>query len=200
MDEKKIDAKQCQVGEERVSNTTKNADSDTCARVALTRTTNFRTSYFNQFHTGTMGLCLATGMSGTYTYDELKSEGNQLNARLPLAELQVGGIIKLQGVQSFFSTKPLLDPKWLKERLTMSEYQSLVGMAKMFSPHDIPHRTQTAANGAQAATDVLNQQWNSRGVYLTFSMGEMHSNVTALHNGRATTQHKQDAFLYIRID
>lgn len=159
-----------------------------------------------------MGLCLATGMSGTYTYDELKSEGNQLNARLPLAELQVGGIIKLQGVQSFFSTKPLLDPKWLKERLTMSEYQSLiegvnegtikamVGMAKMFSPHDIPNRTQTAANGAQAATDVLNQQWNSRGVYLTFSMGEMHSNVTALHNGRATTQHKQDAFLYIRID
>ncbi len=159
-----------------------------------------------------MGLCLASGMSGAYTYDELKGEVRQLNARLPLAELQVGGIIKLQGVQSLFSTKPLLDPKWLKERLTMDEYQSMVeavnegtinamvGMPKCYSPHDIPQRTQTAANGAQTATDALNQQWNQKGVYLTYSLGEMHSHVTAVHEGGATTQHKQDAFLYLRID
>lgn len=98
----------------------------------------------------------------------------------------------------------------------MAEYQSIVeavnegtinamvGMSKVFSPHDIPMRAQTAANGAQTATDALNQQWNHKGVYLTFSMGEMHSTVTGIrsHNGHtsATTQHKQDAFLYIRID
>lgn len=159
-----------------------------------------------------MGLCIAAAAMGNYTYDEVKNEVAYVMPRLPLAELQGGGIIKLPGTQSLFSTKPLLDPKWLKGRLTMAEYQAIVeavnegtigamvGMRKMFSPYEIPQRTQTAANGAQAAADALNRQWNSRGVYVTFTLGEMHSNVVGIHHGHATTQHKQDAYLYIRID
>jgi hypothetical protein len=108
-----------------------------------------------------------------YTLEETEAEIAQLVPRLPVAELMNGGIIKLEGANGFFNPNSLLDPSWLKGKLTPEEYRaaidlinkltahSHIGLRKMYTASDRPVRENLRTQAGMAAVQELNQRYPS---------------------------------------
>ncbi|CAF1162222.1 unnamed protein product [Adineta steineri] len=115
----------------------------------------------------------AIGMLSTYTEQDVEAEVATLTPRLPMAELMNGGIIKLQGANGFFNPNSLLDPSWLKGKMTVDEYReaidyinkctahSCIGLSKMFSPSERPMRENIRTQAGTGAVQQINQRFPS---------------------------------------
>lgn len=73
-----------------------------------------------------MGLCLTTcclpsAYKGNWTEAELRAGMEPNLAALPLAEMQPGNVIKVNGNGGCFNPAPLLNPGWLQQRMTQDE-------------------------------------------------------------------------------
>ena len=71
-----------------------------------------------------MGAVAAT--YSTYTEQDIDQQIAKLTPRLPIAQLMNGGMIKLEGVNGFFNPNSLLDPSWLKDKITIEEYTQAI--------------------------------------------------------------------------
>ena len=119
-----------------------------------------------------------SGLFAPYTIEELEMEVAKIAPRLPVAELMNGGIIKLEGANGVFNPNSLLDPSWLKGRMTGDEYFqaisyinkcaacSHVGLSKMYSTTERPMRLQLLTNAGMAAVQQLNE--NHKSVRFTY--------------------------------
>jgi hypothetical protein len=108
-----------------------------------------------------------------YTVEEAEAEIAQLTPRLPVAELMNGGIIKLQGASGFFNSNSLLDPSWLKGKLTVEEYSQAidyinkctahthVGLSKLYNISERPMRENLKTQAGMAAVQQLNERFRS---------------------------------------
>ena len=119
----------------------------------------------------TMG-CKNSVFSG-YTAEQLDEEVAKVAPRLPVAELMNGGIIKLEGPNGLFNPDSLLDPGWLRGRMTLEEYRdainhinkctaySHIGMTKIFMTSEQPMRDRLRREAGMAAVEELNQHYRS---------------------------------------
>ncbi|CAF3866074.1 unnamed protein product [Rotaria sordida] len=113
--------------------------------------------------------CVGAVMS-SYTQEELDAELAAFVPRLPVAVLMNGGIIKLKGVNGFFNPNSLLDPSWLKGKMTAEEfYQAIdlinkrtaytqLGMSRVFFATEKPYRDQLRTQAGMAAVQEINQR------------------------------------------
>ena len=114
-----------------------------------------------------------SGLFSPYTAEELDMEVNKLAPRLPIAELMNGGIIKLEGANGLFNPNSLLDPSWLKGKLTIDEYissinyinkcaaHSYIGLSKIYSTSQRAMRLNLITNAASQAVQQLNERYSS---------------------------------------
>ncbi|CAF1129677.1 unnamed protein product [Rotaria sp. Silwood1] len=121
--------------------------------------------------------CIGAVMT-PYTEAELDTELAAFVPRLPVAVLMNGGIIKLEGVNGFFNPNSLLDPSWLKDKMTAQEfYQAIdyinkrtaytqVGMSRVFLASEKPYRDQLRTQAGMAAVEEINQRHPS--VHFTY--------------------------------
>ena len=119
-----------------------------------------------------------SGIFAPYTAEELDMEVAKLAPRLPVAELMNGGIIKLEGANGVINPYSLLDPSWLKGRMTADEYTqaihyinkcaalSHVGLSKIYTSGERATRLQLLTNAGFAAVQQLNE--NHRSVRFTY--------------------------------
>jgi hypothetical protein len=115
----------------------------------------------------------ASSVFSAYTVEEAEAEIAQLTPRLPFAELMNGGIIKLQGASGFFNPNSLLDPSWLKGKLTVEEYwqaidyinkctaHTHVGLSKVYNTSERPMRENLKTQAGMAAVQQLNERFKS---------------------------------------
>ena len=116
--------------------------------------------------------CKNSVLSG-YTAEQLDEEVAQLTPRLPVAELMNGGIIKLEGPNGFFNPESLLDPSWLRGRMTLDEYRdaiyhinkctaySQIGLSKIYMTSEMPMRDKLRSEAGMAAVEEVNQRHRS---------------------------------------
>jgi len=110
------------------------------------------------------------GSLSTYTMEEVEVEIAKLTPHLPMAVLMNGGIIKVEGANGFFNPNSLLDPSWLKGKMTVQEYQQAidyinkcaahthVGLTKMFNSSERVMRLNLKAQAGMKAVEEINQQ------------------------------------------
>jgi hypothetical protein len=115
----------------------------------------------------------AIGMNSAYTMEDVEAEIATLVTRLPVAELMNGGIIKLKGANGFFNPNSLLDPSWLKGKMTVNEYRdaieyinkctaySCIGLSKMYPTSDRPIRENIRTQAGMAAVQKINERFPS---------------------------------------
>ncbi|UJR38636.1 hypothetical protein I4U23_031301 [Adineta vaga] len=120
----------------------------------------------------------AVGLLTTYSAEEAESEIGKLTPHLPMAELMNGGIIKVEGANGFFNPNSLLDPSWLKGKMTVEEYQnainyinkcaahSQVGLSKAYNTSERPMRLNLKTQAGMKAVEEINQR--HRGVRFTY--------------------------------
>ena len=108
-----------------------------------------------------------------YTLEETEAEISQLVPRLPVAELMNGGIIKLVGANGFFNPNSLLDPSWLKGKITVEEYRAAIdlinkrtahvhiGLSKIYGASQRPVRENLRTQAGMATVQELNQRYPS---------------------------------------
>lgn len=108
-----------------------------------------------------------------YTAEEVEMEAAKLTPRLPVAELMNGGIIKLEGANGLFNPHSLLDPSWLKGRLTIDEYESSInyinrcasyshiGLSKIYLTSERSMRLHLLTNAGLEAVKQLNERYSS---------------------------------------
>lgn len=113
------------------------------------------------------------GILSPWTKEEVDIQLEQLVFTLPPAELMGGGIIKLRGHDGFFNPNSLLDPNWLKGKITPEEYRGaidyinrstgyiLIGLSKAVYPSDVRMRTQLRTQAGMAAIEELNKRYTS---------------------------------------
>lgn len=111
-----------------------------------------------------------SGMFAPYTAQELEMEAAKVVPRLPVAELMNGGIIRLEGANGLFNPYSLLDPSWLKGKITPDEYvqaiqyinqcatHSHVGLSRIYTTTERPMRLQLLVNAGMNAVQELNQR------------------------------------------
>lgn len=115
----------------------------------------------------------SSSLFSPYTVEEVDAEVAQLTPRLPIAELMNGGIIKLQGANGFFNPNSLLDPSWLKGKMTVEEYQQAinyinkctaythVGLSKIYNTSERPMRENLKTQAGLMAVQQLNERFRS---------------------------------------
>ena len=108
-----------------------------------------------------------------YTVADVEFDMAQLAPRLPVAELMTGGIIKLEGANGFFNPNSLLDPSWLKGKMTTQEFaqaidyinrctaHSHVGLSKVSTRFERPMRLKLRTDAGMAAVEQINQRFRS---------------------------------------
>ncbi|CAF1358673.1 unnamed protein product [Rotaria sordida] len=113
--------------------------------------------------------CTAAMLS-PYTVADVEAEIANLTPRLPVAVLMNGGIIKLEGANGFFNPNSLLDPSWLKGKMTPQEYYEAinyinkctahthVGLSRMYPTHERPMREQLRIQAGMAAVQQINER------------------------------------------
>ncbi|CAF1134215.1 unnamed protein product [Rotaria sordida] len=113
------------------------------------------------------------GMFGQYTEADVEMEITNLTPGLPVAELMNGGIVKLQGANGFFNPNSLLDPRWLKGKMTPEEYyqaidyinkctgKSQIGLSKVYSVSERPMRAELRIQAGLAAVEEINKRYPS---------------------------------------
>jgi hypothetical protein len=114
-----------------------------------------------------MGCCV---LCTPYTQQDIDNEIATLTPRLPVAVLMNGGIIKLEGANGFFNPNSLLDPSWLKGKMTQQQYYEAIdyinkctgythiGMSRGYSPSEIPMRQQLRIQAGMAAVEKINEK------------------------------------------
>lgn len=112
----------------------------------------------------------ATGMFGQYTEQDVAAEVASFTPRLPVAELMNGGIIKLPGANGFFNPNSLLDPSWLRGKMTIDEYRqaidyinrctahAFVGLNKAYTVSEKPYRDSLRTQAGMAAVEEVNKR------------------------------------------
>lgn len=108
-----------------------------------------------------------------YTKDEIDAEIDSMVLSLPVAELVNADTIKLEGRDGFFNPNSLMDPSWLKGRLSAEEYHqaidcinrtagySLVGLSKVCSTSERVSRRNLRIHAGRAVVQNLNEQYSS---------------------------------------
>ncbi|CAF4781925.1 unnamed protein product [Rotaria sp. Silwood1] len=117
--------------------------------------------------------CVFTAMFGSYTEADIETELANFTPHLPVAELMHGGIIKLEGANGFFNPNSLLDPSWLKGKMTAEEYyqaidyinkctgRSQVGLTKAYLASERAMRAQLRSQAGLAAVEEINKRYSS---------------------------------------
>lgn len=113
------------------------------------------------------------GQQLRYTVADVEFDMAQLTPRLPVAELMNGGIIKLEGADGFFNPNSLLDPSWLKGKMTVQEFAEAidyinrctahthVGLGKVTTQYNRPMRLKLRTDAGMAAVQQINQRFGS---------------------------------------
>ncbi|CAF1236543.1 unnamed protein product [Rotaria sordida] len=113
--------------------------------------------------------CVSAVMS-SYTQEELDAELAAFVPRLPMAVLMNGGIIKLEGLNGFFNPNSLLDPSWLKDKMTAEEfYQAIdlinkrsaytqVGMSRIYWVTEKVNRDRLRTEAGMTAVQEINRR------------------------------------------
>ncbi|CAF3078665.1 unnamed protein product [Rotaria sp. Silwood2] len=114
----------------------------------------------------------------TYTQQDIDTEIAALTPRLPVAVLMNGGIIKLEGANGFFNPNSLLDPSWLKGRMTPRQYYEAIdyinkctgythiGLTRAFPVYERQMRQQLRVQAGTAAVQTINE--NNPSVHFTY--------------------------------
>ncbi|CAF3919769.1 unnamed protein product, partial [Rotaria sp. Silwood1] len=68
----------------------------------------------------------ASSSNSESSLEKLEKEVSLMTPHLPVAELLNGGIIRLTGFLNFFNPDSLLEPSWLKGKMTLDEYQAAI--------------------------------------------------------------------------
>jgi hypothetical protein len=114
-----------------------------------------------------------SSLFSAYTVEEVEAEIANLTPRLPVAELMNGGIIKLEGANGFFNPNSLLDPSWLKDKLTVEEYRQAIeyinkstahthiGLTKAYNTSERPMRANLKTQAGLMAVQQLNERFKS---------------------------------------
>jgi len=117
--------------------------------------------------------CTNSNLFSPYTEQEVDAEVARVTPGLPVAELMNGGIIKLEGANGFFNPNSLLDPSWLKGKMTAEEYwqaidyinkctaHTHVGLSKIYSTSERPMRENLKAQAGMPAVQQLNERFKS---------------------------------------
>ena len=118
-----------------------------------------------------MGCCVS--ITSSYTVAELDDDVARLTPQLPVAELLNGDIIKLPGVNGFFNSNSLLDPSWLRGRLTVDEYRnaidtinkrtahSQIDLRKIYPSSERAYRVKLRHDAGMAVVKELNECYKS---------------------------------------
>ena len=105
--------------------------------------------------------------------DDVANEINLMTPYLPVAELLNGGIIRLTGLQGFFNVNSLLEPSWLKDKMTLDEYRAAIryindcatrvqlGFPKNFVLNYTMDAERAKAQSGVAAVEELNKRYRS---------------------------------------
>ena len=108
-----------------------------------------------------------------YTAEDIDTEIASFTPRLPMAVLMNGGIIKLEGANGFFNPNSLLDPRWLKGKMTPQEYYEAinyinkctgythVGLSRMYPVSERQIREQLRVQAGMAAVQKINENFPS---------------------------------------
>ena len=111
----------------------------------------------------------AVGLLSTYDVQDIDQEIGNLVPHLPMAELMNGGIIKLEGANGFFNPNSLLDPSWLKGRMTVEQYRqaieyinkcaghSQIGLSKMYNTSERTARLNMKTQAGMRAVEEINK-------------------------------------------
>lgn len=109
------------------------------------------------------GMMISAEYKGNWTMEEIRTQmaaGGHLNA-LPLAEMQPGKLVKLEGQAGFFNPAPLLNPAWFEGRMSGDEYVGLVSQINecvLRSYVGLP-KMQTRINGRLQGEDPLERAY-----------------------------------------
>ncbi|CAF2766542.1 unnamed protein product [Rotaria sp. Silwood2] len=115
---------------------------------------------------------MGAGASGTAS-STIEKEVAIFASHLPMAELLNGGIIRLPGASGYFNPDSLLEPSWLKGKMTVEEYRSAINyinscavrkeleIKSQIWPKETYEREKAKAEAGQAAVQKLNEQQSS---------------------------------------
>jgi len=164
--------------------------------------------------------CVNTTLFSPYTQQEIDQEMAQLLPRLPVAELMNGGIIKLEGANGFFNPYSLLDPSWLRGKMTIEDYAQAIdyinkctaythiGLSKMYSTTDIPLRLDLKTRAGMAAVQQINERFPS--VHFTYQQTAQDIEMTPsyqtdpmiryMQRGQRPIGHATKVVLYITVN
>lgn len=113
--------------------------------------------------------------------DDVVNEITMMTPYLPVAELLNGGIIRLTGLQGFFNVDSLLEPAWLKGKMTLEEYRAAIrhvnerairvqlSFPKYFVLNHTMDAERAKAKSGTAAVEELNRRYKS--VRFTYQPG-----------------------------
>ncbi len=76
-----------------------------------------------------MGVCASADMQedeGKWTMEDIRATLLPTLSALPLAEMQPGTVVKLEGSGGLFNPAPLLNPGWFEGRMTGDEWLALI--------------------------------------------------------------------------
>lgn len=159
------------------------------------------------------------GLLSTYSAQDVESEIAKLTPHLPMAQLMNGGIIKVDGANGFFNPNSLLDPDWLKGKMTVEEYQqaisyinkcagySQIGLTKVYMASEQSQRSNLRTQAGMKAVEEINQR--HREVRFTYqqTLQSMQMDVSsdldplqkAMLAGRRPIGHSTLTILYISV-
>ena len=160
-----------------------------------------------------------TATYSTYTEQDIDQEIAKLTSRLPIAQLMNGGMIKLEGVSGFFNPNSLLDPSWLKDKITIEEYTQAIdyinkrtgythiGLNKIYKTSERAMRLDLKNQAGIAAIQQLNGQLKS--VHFTYQQTaedvqintsyETDPTVRYMQRGQRPVAHASKTILYIVV-
>jgi hypothetical protein len=133
--------------------------------------------------------------------------------RQPVAHLMPGTrpdearIIVLEGPGYMFNNGPLLDERWLNDKMTQAEYvevissindavwESLAGLPRVSSSDEARQREELKATVVAKRVEALNTIWEKKGVRFTFQRGQRRRIMTNQGDTRSFTE----TFLYVRV-
>jgi hypothetical protein len=164
--------------------------------------------------------CVNTTLFSPYTQQEIDQEMAKVVPRLPVAELMNGGIIKLEGANGFFNPNSLLDPSWLRGKMTIEDYVQAIdyinkctgythiGLSKMYSTTDAPLRLDLKTRAGMAAVQQINERFPS--VHITYQQTAQDMEMTPLYQtdplmrsmqrGQQPIAHATKVILYINVN
>lgn len=154
------------------------------------------------------------------SFDEIEAEVKQLTRHLPIAELLNGGIIQLKGLMGYFNVDSILEPSWLKGKITLDEFRSAIeyinkctiavqmNSPRLFSRLALHQVEKAKAAAGTAAVEKINRQHKS--IRFTYQQGienmrfypiwdpGLHTNLTYLADG--TISKGPISYIYVNIN